>query len=337
MSFLTPDQSGTNLGGYQNPFTSPGVPTTEVGPPASLTEFHYVSQFSLSPVGVVLYVSGTPTDVGTVTVNMYRFSPPGTDSPGNNAPPGFGTPDLVWSTTATEASAGTYQVTPGANNTSVPGYYQLDWTFTLPTTGSVETTSTFLQIGPASPAYDSLPTPMKQMVEDVFVKLADLVDSPWGGPNLQMWYSTHFNRGRIAQLLKQAVQHLNNMGQPYNVWSVDGRNGPMFPVVQWGGLLNSALTIEVIKHLMRSYTEDPEIQGAVQARMSRRDYLARWQSNLVVEQADFKTQLDTWKIANMFKGPKVMVAGGIFPRWGYFRPLGSDFAAWPQYGMRFYV
>jgi hypothetical protein len=169
-----------------------------------------------------------------------------------------------------------------------------------------------------------------------FTGNCDGYDSPQGGPNLQMWYQTHFNRGRLAQLLRQAIQHLNVMGQPTTNYSSDGSTGALFPLPGWQGLVNSALTVEVLKHLMRAYVEDPEIQGAVQARMIRRDYMSRWASMLEVEEAEYKLQRDVWRIKMMFRmTPRVLVSGGAYGTYSPVRMIGN-LAARPAMWWRFY-
>jgi hypothetical protein len=162
-----------------------------------------------------------------------------------------------------------------------------------------------------------------------------------GGPNLLSWYQSHFGRGRVAQLLIQAIQHLNVSGQPVNWYTATGHNsdgtpGSAFPLRGWEGLVNSALTIEVTKHLMRAYVEDPDIQGNVQARMNRRDYLDRWERMLDIEERQFKREFDTFKIRQMFTAtPRVLVAGGAYANFSPVRMVGSVVAR-PQFWWRFY-
>jgi hypothetical protein len=329
---LTSDQSG-NPPSPVNPFTPSVLPTTPITPSPSLSEFQYYSQYSNDPIGIVINVLGVPTntDNGQCVVAMYPLPLPGTQLPSGQSPT---TP--VFMVQATNEAPGVYQTYFTNASASVPGFYRIDWSFTL--NGNSQVTSSFIQIGVAAPAYDNLPYIMKQMVEQVWLKISDGYDSPNGGPNLQMWMNSHFGRGRVAQLLYQAIQHLNNISQPQNYYSADGINGGLFPVLQWSGLLNSALTVEVIKHLMRAYVEDPDIQGNVQARMVRRDYLARWGSMLSIEQEELREQRETWKIRQMFQGqPRVMVSGGVFGKFGPIRPIGGSLAAYPNFAYRFYT
>jgi hypothetical protein len=156
-----------------------------------------------------------------------------------------------------------------------------------------------------------------------------------------MWYQTHFNRGRVAQLLNYAIQKINVAGQPVNWYTATGQNtdgtpGSIFPLRGWEGLINSALTVEVIKHLMRAYVEDPDIQGNVSARVNRRDYLDRWRTMLDIEETDFKRMYETFKIRQMFIAtPRVLVAGGAYANFAPVRMVGSVVAR-PQLWWRFY-
>jgi hypothetical protein len=175
---------------------------------------------------------------------------------------------------------------------------------------------------------------MKSIVDDTWIKFADLFDSPEGGPNLQTYYQTHFSRNRIAQLLKTAVGLLNTTAQPFQSYSIDVPG--QFPIQQWGPLLGQALYVEVLKHLIRSYVEQPAFVGGSVTRLDRRDYMDRWQSVLDEERKQLKSQLDIFKISNMGLGkPKVLVSGGVYGRYGPTRFAGSV-AARPRYWSRFY-
>lgn len=298
------------------PATVPANPP--LTPPASLTEFSYIPQGSLNPVGITINVQGTPTDVdpGTlVTVSIYPVPYPATTADINGA-----MIDPVYTGTAEPVSTGTYQVPQAGISVLVPGYYRFDWSFTL--NGTPITTHQYFQVGPPSPAYDSMQPQYVNAVEQVWIKFADIYDSPFGGPYLTVWYNQHFGRGRIAQLMEQAVWHINNSTQPPTNYSVLGGQG--FPLQSWAGLLNTATTVEVIKHLMRSYTEEPIVVGNISVRLDRRDYLQRWGSLLATEQAQLTAETTVFKTQMMFNGqPRVLIQGGAFGSYGVPRYIGS--------------
>lgn len=113
-------------------------------------------------------------------------------------------------------------------------------------------------------------------------------------------------------------------------------SGPSFPYAQWSGLLISGLKIEVIKHLMRSYVEEPLAEGSSAARLTRRDYMSRWGEILRTEEAEYKEMLDVFKIRQMFAlQPRVLVSGGVYGNYGPTR-LAGNAAARPRYWARYF-
>jgi hypothetical protein len=297
-----------------------------ITPPASLAEFSYAPYGSMNPIGVTINVGGVPTDVdaGTdVVASIYSVPYPATTAQINED-----MPDPVWTGTATWAQTGTYQIVPAAvGSPLVPGYYRIDWSFTLD--GIAYTTQLYVQVGPPSPSYDALAPPFVNAVNNVWLKFADIYDSGYGGPYLTVWYNQHFGRGRVAQLMEQACWHLNNVAQPATVFSVTGVSpmgggAPLFPINQYAGLLNTATTVEVIKHLMRSYTEEPVVVGNVSVRLDRRDYLQRWGTMLSDEQSQYTQEIGVFKTQMMFNGsPRVLIQGGAFGSYGVPRFIGS--------------
>lgn len=318
------------------PATVPSNPP--ITPPASLTEFSYVPQGSLNPIGIRINVAGVPTNVDAGTecvISVYAVPYPAT-----TAEVGATMVNPVYTGIATSPSTGIYQMVPASSQALTPGYYRFDWSFTLSNAPIV--TSQYVQVGPPSPAYDALQPPYVNAVEQVWLKFADIYDSPYGGPYLTVWYNQHFGRGRVAQLMEQACMHINNSAQPATNYSVTGvaamgGGAPLFPLNQWGGLLNTATTIEVLKHLMRSYVEEPAVVGNVTVRMDRRDYLQRWGSMLSDEQDQYNKELAVFKVQSMFNGsPRVLIQGGAFGNYATPRIVGGAVAARPYYMNRWF-
>lgn len=290
---------------------------------ADFRDRQYISQNATDIVGLAISIAGAPGDADGNIVQITMFAE--------------NTNTQVFQREATRQSTGLYETQLVPAESATPGPVTFVWEYDL--SAVPQEYRTYAYIGESAPAYDALSPTMKDVVDNVWIRFADLFDSPDGGPNLQTYFQSNYSRGRVAQLLRVAVGLLNTTAQPHQTYTLDdGQGGGLFPVDQWGSLLESALYVECIKHLRRSYVEQPAVVGASGiTRLDRRDYLDRWSMVLRDEQATLKSQLDNFKIANMGLGrPKVLVSGGVFGRFGPTRVAGS-IAARPRYWTRFYV
>lgn len=283
-------------------------------------ERQYIALYATDTLGLSLRHAGEPADADGDVVLTFVREPSTT----------------VFSRTATRVGEGLYEVALTSEETSTPGDYSLNWFYVMD--GDDEQYVTYAQVGQSSPAYDGLSPSMKAIVDDVWVRFADLFDSPGGGPNLLTYFQSHFGRNRIAQLLRIAVGRLNTMAQPQMTYTLDdGQGGGSFPVDQWGPLLETFTYVECVKHLIRSYVEQPAFMGSgAVTRLDRRDYMDRWRTILSDEQEMMKDQVEVFKIRHMgFGRPKVLVSGGVYGRYGPTRLAGSA-AARPRYWTRVY-
>ena len=280
----------------------------------------YVSQYAIDTVGLNIVKDQQPLDAdGPVTVQMI----------------GEDTGQIIFSRSADHLGLGDYATVFSSSETSIPGMYTLRWDYDI--ASEPQYFEGGIEIGPASPAYDNLPEPMKGIIESVWVRIADLIDSPGGGPNALTYVQSRFGRGRIAELLRIGLGRMNTMAQPHQTYTLDGNGGAQFPSVQWGPLLESMTWIEVLKHLIRIYTEQPQFMGSGNvSRLDRRDYVQRWRDVLMEEEQLVKEQLQHFKIASMGLGrPAVLISGGVYGRYGPTRMAGSV-AARPRYWTRWY-
>lgn len=289
-------------------------------------EREYVSQFSMPPLQLQIYVAGVPADPdgATATAQLLLQNADGTVSPVN-------------SYTAAKVGPGLFQVTPSSNDTAKPADAELVWAYAI--SGAPQQYASYLVIGPVNPAYDNLRPEFKDAVEQVWIKFADMCDSPAGGPNIiaTPYFQAHWSRGRVAQLMNIAIDKISTTGQPYNNYTIDGNGGPVFPVSLWGGLLNQYTYVECIKHLIRSYIEQPLVQGSgAITRLDRRDYADRWRGFLKEEQDELNAMQDVFNIRHMMLGnPRVLVSGGTYGRYAPTRIAGSV-AARPRMWARWY-
>jgi hypothetical protein len=289
-------------------------------------ERQYVSQFSMPPLQLQIHIAGAPADPdgATVTASMLLQNADGTVSPVN-------------SYAATHLGPGLFQVMPSSSDTSKPSDAELVWAYSIGT--APQQYATYLVIGPVNPAYDNLQQQFKDAVESVWMRFADMTDSPAGGPNINAtpYFQAHWSRGRVAQLMAIAIDKISTTGQPYNNYTIDGVGGPLFPVSLWAGLLNQYTYVECVKHLIRSYVEQPLVQGSGSiTRLDRRDYAQRWREILGEEQAELKSMMDVFNIRHMMLGnPRVLVSGGTYGRYAPTRIAGSV-AARPRMWARWY-
>lgn len=285
-------------------------------------ERQYISRYASDLLGLSVHKAGQPADVDGNAVTVAWVNE---------------TQQVeIFSRPATHAGVGLYETQLTSAETTVPGLYRVDWTYALD--GVTETYSTFAEVGANSPDFDRLDPGMKELVEDVWIRFADLFDSPDGGPNLQTYFQTNFSRNRLAQLLKFAVGRLNTASQPSQTYTIETNAGGQgqFPLQMWGPLLAQSLYVECLKHLVRSYVEQPMFMGGSVTRLDRRDYMDRWMSVLNMEESLFSKEMEVFKIRNMgFGRPRVLVSGGVFGRFGPTRFAGSV-AARPRYWTRFY-
>lgn len=280
----------------------------------------YVGQYSNTVLGAIVYVQGQAADPDSSHVSVTMVNEE------TNA--------TVFTRDATREAVGTYEVTLNSSETEETGPFSITWNYTVG--GNAQFEKSFILVGEFSPDYDELVPSMKSIVESVWIRFADLFDSPSGGPNLQTYFQSHFTRGRISQLLRVAVGILNTRAQPFQSYTIDGDGGASFPTERWGALLEQALYVEVLKHLRRSYVEQPLFMGGEVTRLDRRDYLDRWGQILADEQDLLKSQLDVFKISQMGLGkPAVLVSGGVYGRYGPTRYAGG-LPGRPRFYARFY-
>lgn len=212
---------------------------------------------------------------------------------------------------------GVYRLTLSSAETEEPGLYYIRWTYDL--NGIPQVYRTDIEIASAqSSAYEALDENGRRMVDICWIRFSDMFDSALGGPHLREYAQSSFGRDRMAQLMGLGLGRMNIASQPHQSYTLD-----TFPYNDWAGLLEWATYLETIRHLIRSYTEQPDVQGVQTARFDRRQYADAWRRILQDETADFNKALDQYKFAAMGLGrTSVLVAGGVYGEWVRAAPTG---------------
>lgn len=181
-----------------------------------------------------------------------------------------------------------------------------------------EKRSTRLDFTVVDPFATIIPTRDEVIANEVWNMLEDCFDSEEGGPWLRDMTLSFFDRSKIKQFIKYAMLEINNTSPLTNIdtstfvlvtMGPDGltpiKSEPTddLPIVVMGTL------IQVIRHLMRSYVEQPANMGSEIAFEDRRDYLQRWQMILQDLMPDFQRMLILWKRQFLNLGKSALLVG----------------------------
>lgn len=132
--------------------------------------------------------------------------------------------------------------------------------------------------------YEDLPTDAQEVIELCKAEFGDLFDNNMFGPFIEEF--TPYSNDRLATLLEIAVGRLLMLVKMPSV-GLTVENYP-YGLPTSKAALVLALTVEMIRHYIRTYVEIPDTSRVGAPDVVRRDYLTRWQSVL----DDYKRQLD---------------------------------------------
>jgi hypothetical protein len=202
-----------------------------------------------------------------------------------------------------------YELGPG--HTSRRGLLHAEWTYTVE--GLEFTYRDDMQILDQMPIYESLSEVNKAAVESVWYLFADMFDSENGGPWLTEQYQSHFDYERIAQLMTLALTRFNLTGSPLTEYGL-GVDDSAIPA-NYQGLIVWGTYLEVIRHLVRSYVEQPEYRNMGTTYTDRQQYMQRWQMILEEEKPLYRSAVIRIKRKQLglSKG-SILVEGGFWGR-----------------------
>jgi len=130
-------------------------------------------------------------------------------------------------------------------------------------------------------------------------KFEDCFDAEDEGPWLRDATLNTFNKDKMEQFIDAALFDIN-VQNPATNETIDRFVQPEMgsepmKVTSDLPLLAQGVALQVIRHLMRSYVEQPNPVGAPIAWHDRRDYLQRWQLVYGIEMEEYKRMLALWK------------------------------------------
>lgn len=201
------------------------------------------------------------------------------------------------------------------SETTIVGPYTYVAQFTLSSGEIRSSRGSFEVLDPLNPP---LPTTTERIANTVWSKLEDCFDSEEGGPWLRDVTLKYFDEQKIPEFIGEALLDIN-IASPttsasladFTIEMPDGTDDPDMPILTQGVLL------AVIRHLMRSYVEQPMPQGAAVVYEDRRDYLQRWQIIYQIEEARFNRIVALWKRQFIGLGKSKMLvaakAGRLLP------------------------
>ena len=174
--------------------------------------------------------------------------------------------------------------------TDRPGHYIGIATFEL--VGGV-TRSTKVDFEVFDP-FESVDTQIRIIADGVWTKLEDCFDAENEGPWVQDQTLHFFREEKMEKFINEALFDINHQNPPTDV-GVDSFVSSSELISVDYPLLVQAVFVQVLRHIMRSYVEQPMPTGAQIAWQDRRDYLQRWQGMYELELAQYMRWLALWK------------------------------------------
>jgi hypothetical protein len=180
------------------------------------------------------------------------------------------------------------------DDTTQTGHHTAMATFTL-NSGVIKSTRCDFEV--IDPFADIDPSTSYLVAIDAWEKFEDCFDSESDGPWLQDMTNKWFNQRKMENFIDDALMDINVQNPTTNLALTNFFNVNETPPAPNADLpvLTQGVVVQIIRHLIRSYTEQPNPVGAQIAWQDRRDYLQRWQSVLQIEQAQYLRLLALYK------------------------------------------
>lgn len=169
------------------------------------------------------------------------------------------------------------------------------------------------------------PTPADTAVRMCWLMLEDCFDSEQGGPWLRDMTLAVFDQSKLRGLVPQVIMDIN-LQMPFTSYTVDSFT---YTTGDGNALFAQGLLLATIRHLMRSYTEQPDVTSSPVAFMDRKRYQQAWKAIYDVEKPVWDKWLNRYKLqsydlshASLLLGTK---AGRMLPAPMRSRNVGRGF------------
>lgn len=190
---------------------------------------------------------------------------------------------------------------------------------------SGEVRSVMMRFSIFDPFNPPVPSETDLLVDQVRMRLEDCFDSMDGGPWLKD-KSPDFDNDKIAAFIPEALLDINVQMPPTN-FTIDNFTMPIVVPGQASDLnpnlplLVKGVLVLTIRHLMRSYTEQPMPQNNQTVWNDRTRYQQLWSEIYQVEYADYIEKVRLWKRTTLQLGHSGLLT---FSKAGRLYPYGSQ-------------
>jgi hypothetical protein len=276
-----------------------------------------ISLYSSTPVGISIVQQGESTDPDisgpdfVIALDIYVKSSFSTDDP-------LGDLTHVPVEDLTHEDVGIFSFVISPVITQNRCLVTFKWSYTA--SGIDYVYWDYYEVIEPMPTYDAFSDNEKDIVRIVSEMFEDLYDSVEGGPHLKEEFQTHFGTETVARCMELACHRINSTSQPYTNYNVGAGVGDAFPM-KFYSVLVMGTYLEVVRHLIRSYTEYSVIEGGPGvAYVDRSSYADKWRAVLNDEKDDYAKAVRSLKRSLLgLGGGSLIVSGGIFGQANYFR------------------
>jgi len=164
--------------------------------------------------------------------------------------------------------------------------------------------------------FEIVDTPIRVVADGVWTKLEDCFDAENEGPWVQDMTMHFFREEKMEKFIADALFDINYQNPP-TALAINSFVNADNTVTDNYPLLVQGIFIQVLRHIMRSYVEQPMPTGAQIAFQDRRDYLQRWESMYELEMQQYMRWVALYKRGFLQLGHSKLIvsakAGRLIP------------------------